>query len=626
MKKMKVLFFALLMFFSVSNMGGGIMDLHAAESPQSAEYLPADDPGQNAELPYAAEIQPGAEKRVIVEYRASHDKSRRAGRRHRVKRIYRNIPAESLTVSPEEITEMENDPDILLIEEDAKISALGQTVDWGAEKILAPLSWDSGLSGKGVNIAVLDTGIATHSDLDIAGGISFDPDTASFFDDNGHGTYVAGIIAALDNDIGAVGVAPESSLYAVKVLNRDGEGYLSELLAGIDWCIENNMDIVNMSLGSDQNSKILEDMVSLAYSKGLLLVAAAGNSGDAAGDRDTTEYPAKYDGAIGVAATDISNRRAFFSSTGGGIDLSAPGVNIYTTALGNGYAACSGTSMSAPYVSGSLALLKQAYPHADNNSLRKILTDGAVPLGSPLWYGSGLVQAPVQESALEESPTASPTPPAVSPTPPAASPTPPAASPTPPAKSPTPPAASPSPAQGPAPNPAPPAQSPLPAEEPKYRILTEEPVYHARSEEPASGAPSGGFVFPHHVEPGIISVSINGKYIDFSKYNNVTPIVTEGRALLPLRAIAESLGLIVDWDHESTTVIVNTQESQKYFQKGKPGTINVLVNGKFVDFSQYDNISPIIMEGRTLLPIRAVAESLGLNIDWDPESMSIIIS
>ena len=661
----------------------GVADLrvhavHAAEAEPDQAYSHANEtqPGAGdshaaADLhalqtqPQALQTQPpNEEKRVIIEYRAGHDRNRGANRRGRARRAYRNIPAESLTASPEEINEMKNDPDIAAIEEDARISALAQVMNWGAERVQAPRSWNSGFTGKGVNIAVVDTGISPHEDLRIAGGVSFDPDNASFYDDNGHGTGVAGIIAALDNNIGTVGVAPESNIYAVKVLDRNGEGYLSELLAGIDWCIDNGIDIINMSLGSDQRSRILEDMVNKAYSQGVSLASAAGNSGDAAGVSDTVNYPAKYNVVIGVAATDVNNGRAVFSSTGAGIDVSAPGVNIYTTAMGNGYASGSGTSMATPYVSGNLALLKQAHPNADNNLLREMLYNEVIPLGNPLWYGRGLIQVPALELTYEEPGPSAPGPgpedlePAQGPEPAAPDsegvikiPEEPAAQ-GPADQSPpqgggySPPpqggggggGSSPSqgggggtgmvPSQGGGAAGAPPSKgaanppsektvSPPYPEEPKYRALTQEPINHTPAEEA---------VFPRQVEPGVISVLVNGKYIDFSKYNNITPIVTEGRALLPVRAIAESLGLTVDWHSDSKTVIINTQEPWQYIQYGKPGIINVLANGQFIDFGKYDNVTPIIIKGRTLLPIRAVSESLGLKIDWDDQNKTIVIS
>ena len=621
--------------------------------------------------------QQGEEKSVIVQYRVGHDINKRAKRRNRVKRTYTNIQAESMVASPEEISEMKKDTDIVIIEEDIKINALGQVADWGIAKVQAPRSWSSGYTGKGVNIAVVDTGISAHEDLQITGGVSFARYTASFNDDNGHGTHVAGIIGARDNNIGVIGIAPECNVYAVKVLDQNGEGYASDLISGIDWCINNNMDIVNMSLGSPQSSQILKNIIDKAYSNGILAVSAAGNDGDASGDRDTVNYPAKYDTTIGVAATDINNNRAVFSSTGIGIEVSAPGVNIASTFPGNRYVVMSGTSMATPYVTGNLALLKQANPNADHKLLRQKLNQEVIPLGNLnyLWYGNGLIQAPMYQASTQEpeSPPVveEPGTPTVVEEP---------WTPTVVEEPGTPPAVEEPeysiPVEKPEyrppvqePENLPPAQEteyPFPAQEPVDQPPTQGPVYQPPAQggavykPPSQGGPAnkppaqGGPVYqppvqgpvnqappqesayqpaqgsvyqaPQNVEPGIIDILVNGESIDFSKYNNITPIIKEGRVLLPIRAIAESLGFIVDWDPESMTVMINTQGSAYQASKqSEPGIINVLVNGEFIDFSKYNNVSPIIMEGRTLLPIRAVAESLGLIVDWNPESMTVMI-
>ncbi|WP_265416743.1 S8 family serine peptidase [Alkalihalobacillus deserti] len=137
----------------------------------------------------------------------------------------------------------------------------------------APKAWESGYTGKGVKVAVVDTGVAKHEDLIITGGISFPSYTSSFFDDNGHGTHVAGIIGARNNNYGTVGIAYESSIYAVKVLDQN------DVIAGIDWSITNKMDIVNLSLGTISHSSTLKQVVDKAYSQGVLVVAAVGNNG-----------------------------------------------------------------------------------------------------------------------------------------------------------------------------------------------------------------------------------------------------------------------------------------------------------------------------------------------------------
>ena len=225
-----------------------------------------------------------------------------------------------------------------------------QVLPWGVDRIDAEFAWPVS-TGVGVNVAVLDTGIDyTHPDLDVAGGINIISDRKDHKDDNGHGTHVAGTIAALDNGIGVVGVAPGASLYAVKVLDRRGRGYISDIIAGLDWCVLNGIDIVNMSLGSDYDVLAMKDACDAASGAGVILVAAAGNDGAA------VDYPAAYDSVIAVGATDSADATPWWSSRGPEVALAAPGVGILSTWKGGGYRVANGTSMACPHVAGSLAL------------------------------------------------------------------------------------------------------------------------------------------------------------------------------------------------------------------------------------------------------------------------------
>ncbi|MDI6639840.1 MAG: S8 family peptidase, partial [Methanocellales archaeon] len=183
-------------------------------------------------------------------------------------------------------------------------------------------------------------------------------DDADPKDDNGHGTHCAGIVAAEDNTEGVAGVAPEASLYAVKVLNRFGSGWLSDIIAGIQWSVDNDMDVVSMSLGTSTYSASLETACNNAYNAGLVLVAAAGNSGDGNPATNEYSYPAAYGSVIAVGATDINNVAPSWSNSGSYLELAAPGVSIYSTlptyrvtltrTYGYDYGTLSGTSMSCP--------------------------------------------------------------------------------------------------------------------------------------------------------------------------------------------------------------------------------------------------------------------------------------
>ena len=223
-------------------------------------------------------------------------------------------------------------------------SVLAETIPAGVAQIKAPAAWDSS-RGKAINVAVLDTGIDfMHPDLapNFKGGVSCVPGE-TLMDGNRHGTHCAGTIAAAINGAGVVGVAPAASLYGVKVLSNSGSGNWSWLIAGIDWCIKNRMRVLSMSLGGATAPTALEAMCNAAFNKGLLLVAAAGNSGPGMG---TVGFPGKYNSVIAVSAIDNSNVIANFSSRGAEVELCAPGVNVLSTIPGGGYGTLNGTSMA----------------------------------------------------------------------------------------------------------------------------------------------------------------------------------------------------------------------------------------------------------------------------------------
>ncbi|MFX3675264.1 MAG: S8 family serine peptidase [Paenisporosarcina sp.] len=333
------------------------------------------------------------QQRVIITFKEEVNETLIEEAEGEINREFESIPVASVTISQSGLNELENSSKIQKIERDVLVRTNGQVQDWGIQSINAPLAWETGYTGKGVKIAVIDSGISPHEDLVIAGGQSFVDYTTSYYDDHGHGTHVAGIIAAKDNGIGVKGVASEAELYAVKVMNKEGESYLSNLIAGVDWAISNDMDIINMSLGAQVDSTAFHNIIDEAYSKGMLIVAAAGNDGTGSGD--TVDYPARYSSVIGVGAIDQQNNHASFSSTGPSVEVVAPGVSVLSTYMNGTYARMNGTSMAAPYVAGYFALLKQAYPSLTNVQLRSILTQNTKDLGAPgadIYFGNGLLQ------------------------------------------------------------------------------------------------------------------------------------------------------------------------------------------------------------------------------------------
>ena len=305
-----------------------------------------------------------------------------------------SLPVVSVTISESGLKKLKNDPTIKKIEKDVIVRTNTQVLDWGIPKMNFPLAWQTGYTGRGIKVAVVDSGISSHEDLVIAGGVSFVDYTTSYQDDNGHGTHVAGIIRASDNGFGIKGVASEVDLYAVKSIDQNGSAYLSSIIAGIDWAISNEMDIINLSLSTQSDSISFQNILDKAYEQGILVVAAAGNDGTGSGD--TVDFPARYASVIGVGAIDQQNQLASFSSTGPNVEIVAPGVSVLSTYLNGSYARLNGTSMATPFVSGYFALLKQAYPSLSNKQLRSILITNTQDLGSPGFdtlYGNGLLKA-----------------------------------------------------------------------------------------------------------------------------------------------------------------------------------------------------------------------------------------
>jgi subtilisin len=202
---------------------------------------------------------------------------------------------------------------------------------------------------------VIDTGIdCTHPDLkcDFGAGTNIVDPTAAPMDDNEHGTHVAGTIAGLGVG-GPIGVAPKATLIPVKVLDAQGSGSLSDIIKGINWAAKNRVDVINMSLGGPTGSAALARSIKQALAAGVVIVAAAGNSGP---DPDTVGFPGGYPGVIAVAASDSNDGVASFSSRGDAVAFIAPGVDITSTVPGGGTAKLSGTSMASPHVAGLAAL------------------------------------------------------------------------------------------------------------------------------------------------------------------------------------------------------------------------------------------------------------------------------
>jgi subtilisin family serine protease len=242
---------------------------------------------------------------------------------------------------------------------------MGQTTDWGMEILNIPQLWRA-TRGRGVRVAVLDTGWDyNHPDLQggVVKGIDMTNSRSREFDVNGHGTHCCGIVGARDNSLGVVGAAPECEIIAIKVLGDDGSGSGDTVARGILKAIDFGVDIISMSLGAPQPDSSSYQAIKLAISKGIWVIAAAGNEGPTL---DTVGYPGKYPEVVAVGAIDRSKQVTRFSSRGDAVDICAPGDQILSTYTGRRYAKLSGTSMATPQVAGVCALVRS---HLKSNNL-----------------------------------------------------------------------------------------------------------------------------------------------------------------------------------------------------------------------------------------------------------------
>ncbi|MEH2196379.1 MAG: S8 family peptidase [Nostoc sp.] len=283
----------------------------------------------------------------------------------------------------------------------ADVANLGGN-NWGADLVKAPEVWAHGYTGKGVVVAVVDTGVDyNHEDLknniwtntkEIPGngidddgngyvddtyGWNFADKNNNTLDNNGHGTHVSGTIAGENNNYGVTGIAYNAKIMPVKVLDDSGSGSYSSIAKGIRYAADNGANVINLSLGGGSNNNTLESAINYASSKGVIVVMAAGNDGDSSPD-----YPARYASKSGIAvgAVDKNNKMADFSNRSGTDEIAyvtAPGVKVYSSVPNNEYATYSGTSMAAPHVAGVVALMLSANHNLTDAQVRQIVTETA---------------------------------------------------------------------------------------------------------------------------------------------------------------------------------------------------------------------------------------------------------
>lgn len=346
-------------------------------------------------------------------------------------KVLREIKAAVFLLPKHSIEKVSRHLGVRYVEEDGVAKALefgsSPDVKWNIAMINASLVWDEyygsmGWSslGYGVAVAILDTGIY-YGHPDLKGRVLWCVNTvgtktyagyglSKCVDKNGHGTHVAGIVAAQVNGLGSAGASPNVTLYAIKVLNDAGYGTYSDIAEGITFAVKgpdgvvgtsDDARVLSMSLGGSTDSQVLREAVKWAYESGSVLVAAAGNSGDGNPSTDNVAYPARYQWVIAVAAVDQFCNIPSWSSDGPEVDVAAPGVNIYSTYKNNKYATLSGTSMATPHVSATIALI-QALRLASNKPLLtpseiySVITSAARDIGLPgpdVYSGYGLIDA-----------------------------------------------------------------------------------------------------------------------------------------------------------------------------------------------------------------------------------------
>lgn len=299
------------------------------------------------------------------------------------------------------VAQAQSDPDTLAVGVDSRVQAQASDPlrprQWGLDMVNAEAAWPIG-TGQGAVVAVIDSGVdGSHPDLAAAmiQGKNTRTDRGDYSspasDDNGHGTHVAGIIAArANNGKGIAGVAPAAQIMPVKALDADGSGWMADVIEGIVWAAQNGADVINMSLGGP-DADFSANAVEFAQSRGVVVVAAAGNEGS-----NTPMYPAALPGVVSVAALDDDGSVANYSNYGDTIDIAAPGTQIVSTVPG-GYSAMSGTSMAAPHVAGVAALIRGYAPNAD---VASVLAKTAVPVAKGRQYGAGAVAADAALRAL----------------------------------------------------------------------------------------------------------------------------------------------------------------------------------------------------------------------------------
>lgn len=358
---------------------------------------------------------------VIVKFRpgtsqTQMDEANRHAKGHETKHVNgaRKIDLDDPSSVASALIAYSNDPAVEYAEPNYVYKALVTTPNdtyysvyqWNLRIIGADVAWDTWRGKNTVLIAIVDTGVSpTHPDLagKMVAGYDFinkDNDPA---DENGHGTHVAGIAAAISNNgTGVAGVDWNAKIMPVRVLDATGSGSSLNVANGITWAADNGAKVINLSLGDPAYSQTVQSAINYAYAKGVVVVAAAGNSGSSG---NPVMYPGAGEHVISVAATDSADNRAGFSEFNQFVDVAAPGVSIASTywntnpangPLGDIYVGMTGTSMASPHVAGLVSLLIGLHPNWTPDQIEQRIKDTATDLGAPGrddYYGAGRINA-----------------------------------------------------------------------------------------------------------------------------------------------------------------------------------------------------------------------------------------
>ncbi|WP_280768138.1 S8 family peptidase [Salipaludibacillus daqingensis] len=266
---------------------------------------------------------------------------------------------------------------------------------WNLKQLHLEEAWDQTRGKQKVPVAIIDSGVdPEHRDLKdrIMKGYNAFEDNEAYYDDNGHGTHVAGIFGAVtNNESGIAGVTWDNPILAVKVLDDEAMGDSFSIAKGIRWATDNGAKVINLSLGDEHNSEVMHEAVKYAYNRDVVLIAATGND-----NVDTPMYPAGYKEVLAVGSNNENQERSFYSNYGAHTDVTAPGEHIPSTFLGDEYVMMSGTSMSSPHVAGIASLIRSEDPQLSNEDVYEIIrltAEDLGPKGYDIYYGFGMANA-----------------------------------------------------------------------------------------------------------------------------------------------------------------------------------------------------------------------------------------